>query len=84
MKHASMKRIVTLTALTLILCGCGIRQNLKPLAGTASPMKAETEGAAQTPEQLMTPDSQAKPKRSDEQLKRSEERREDKFDLPPA
>jgi hypothetical protein len=31
----------------------------------------------------MTPDQQARPKRSDELLRRSEERREDKFDLPP-
>ncbi len=84
MNPVSMRRIMTLTALGLILCGCGVRQKLTPLAGSASPMKAETESAAQTPEQLMTPDSQAKPKRSDEQLKRSEERREDKFDLPPA
>jgi hypothetical protein len=78
-----VKRIMTIAALTLILCGCGVRQRLTPLAGRNAPMQAETASAAQTPEQLMTPDSQAQPKRSDEQLKRSEERREDKFDLPP-
>jgi hypothetical protein len=36
-----------------------------------------------TVEELIEPSSQARPKRSDELLKRSEERREDKFDLPP-
>jgi hypothetical protein len=31
----------------------------------------------------MTPSVQARPQRSDELLKQSEERRDDRFDLPP-
>jgi hypothetical protein len=31
----------------------------------------------------MTPEVQARPRRSDELLKQSEERRDDRFDLPP-
>jgi hypothetical protein len=37
-----------------------------------------------TAEQLMTPDDQARPKRSDELLLKSEKRRDDTFDLPPS
>jgi hypothetical protein len=79
-----VKRIFVLAALTLVLAGCGVRQKLTAVAGSTLPVKAETASTVLTPDQMMTPDSQAKPKRSDEQLKRSEERREDKFDLPPA
>jgi hypothetical protein len=32
---------------------------------------------------LMTADTQSRPKRSDEQINKSEERQDDKFDLPP-
>jgi hypothetical protein len=44
------------------------------------------EGAVKTPtaDDLIKPTTQAKPQRSDEQLKRSEQRREDEFDLPPS
>jgi ABC-type glycerol-3-phosphate transport system substrate-binding protein len=79
-----MTRATIALAALLVLAACGGRVALKPQAGKAMPPKAETAAAAPTPDQLMTADSQARPKRSDEQLKRSEERREDKFDLPPS
>jgi ABC-type glycerol-3-phosphate transport system substrate-binding protein len=79
-----MTRAAIALAALLVLAACGGRVALKPAAGNTVPPKAETAAAAPTPEQLMTADSQARPKRSDEQLKRSEERREDKFDLPPS
>jgi hypothetical protein len=79
-----MIRKVALVALVcLALAGCGRRVNLTPKAGTAMPVKAEGAPVAATVDQLTTPSTQAKPKRSDEQLKSSEERRDDKFDLPP-
>jgi hypothetical protein len=78
-----MTRAALALAALMILAACGGRVDLKPAPGVALPMKAETAAVAPTPEQLMTADTQARPKRSDEQLKRSEERRDDKFDLPP-
>ncbi len=79
-----MKKLFALAVLALALCACGARTNLSPQAGNVMPVKPETASTVPTTEQLMEPDMQARPKRSDEQLKRSEERREDKFDLPPA
>jgi hypothetical protein len=78
-----MKKTFALFGLTLLLSACGARVIISPKQGTALPVKAETASTQATPEQLMTPDQQARPKRSDELLRRSEERREDKFDLPP-
>lgn len=77
-----MKPVFALLIL-LSLAGCGGRIKLAPKPGHVLPAKSETGAQAPTPEQMMTPDSQSRPKRSDEQLLRSEERREDKFDLPP-
>lgn len=68
----------------LVLTGCGSRVALTPRTGNALPPKPETASTALTPDQLLTPDIQSRPKRSDEQLKRSEERQNDKFDLPPS
>ena len=79
-----MKKLLIIAALSVSLAACGARVNLKPKEGSALPVKPETANTVPTPVQLMEPSQQARPKRSDEQLKRSEERREDKFDLPPA
>lgn len=62
---------------------CGLRANLMPEQGKALPVKPLTASAVPTPEQLITPDTQARPRRSDQELRRTEERREDPFDLPP-
>jgi hypothetical protein len=75
-------RAVALFAL-LLLAACGSKVALKPKEGNALPMKPQTASAVPTPDQLLTPDTHARPKRSDEQLKRSQERQDDKFDLPP-
>jgi hypothetical protein len=79
-----VRRILSIVVVTLALSACGSRTALKPKTGQSLPVKPATANAVPTPEQLMTPDTQAAPKRSDEQLKRSEQRREDKFDLPPS
>lgn len=82
MRH--MKTRLALGMVALALAGCGGRVPLAPKTGNALPPKPETASAVPTPEQLLIPDVQARPKRSDEQLKRSEERQDDKFDLPPS
>lgn len=68
----------------LALAGCGGRVPLTPVQGASLPPKPETAAAVPTPEQLLVPGVQTRPFRSDELLKRSEERRDDKFDLPPS
>ena len=68
----------------LALAGCGGRVPLTPIEGHALPPKPETAAAVPTPEQLLVPGVQTRPFRSDELLKRSEERRDDKFDRPPS
>lgn len=75
-----MKYLIVLSL--LLLAGCGSRQQLALPNGQLPPRPAAAT-TTPTPEQLMTPDTQARPARSDELLRRSEERRDDKFDLPP-
>ena len=70
--------------LALLLSGCGGRQVLKPVAGASLPPKPAFAKTVPTPEQLMTPDDQARPQRNDELLLKSEKRRDDKFDVPPS
>lgn len=77
-----MKRLVVISTM-LLLSACGGRQVLKPAAGNMMPPKPAAATAVPTPEQLMTPDGQARPLRSDELLLKSEKRRDDPFDLPP-
>lgn len=79
-----MIRPVALTlVLGLALSACGGRVQLKPAEGHQLPVKPEGAVAQPTVDEMINPSTQARPKRSDELLKRSEERREDKFDLPP-
>lgn len=78
-----MKRVLALSVL-LVLAACGGRQVLKPKDGAALPPKPATAKTAASAEQLMVPDDQARPKRSDELLLKSEKRRDDTFDLPPS
>jgi len=72
-----------LSAVPLLLAGCGARKQLTPPAG--QPMPVAPRGAATTPtsEQLLKPGVQTRPARSDELLEASEQRRSDEFDLPP-
>lgn len=74
----------TLLVLMLALTGCGRRAELAYPTGAAGP--ATPVGATQPPTaaQQVTPGAQAEPARSDELLRRSQERASDPFDLPPA
>ncbi|MGV1682189.1 hypothetical protein [Sphingopyxis sp. NJF-3] len=75
--------LLSAAALAATLGACGKREDLKPVVGQAPPVIPI--GATRPPrnEELTTPDAQAKPARSDELLKRSEQREPDDFDLPP-
>lgn len=65
------------------LAACGQRADLEPLAGETLPPAPVGASEPKTPEQLLTPTPQAAPERSVELRRRSEERQDDPFDLPP-
>lgn len=77
-----MRIALALTA-ALALIGCGQRAELKPLAGETLPPAPLGAAAPKTSAELLTPPTQAAPERSVELRRRSEEREDDPFDLPP-
>ena len=78
-----MRAAVALTVL-LLLSTCGQRSTLKPETGKALPIAPHGSDERKTADALLTPPPQAVPERSVELRKRSEEREDDPFDLPPA
>lgn len=76
-----MKR--SILVLALALAACGKAAPLVPAAGEALPVTPYGARAQPSVDNLLTPEAQSRPDRSDELLKRSEERRSDDFDLPP-
>ena len=74
---------ITFAATLILLAACGSKQDLKPNVGSSLPGKPYGAAEAPAPLELMTANDQARPQRSDEVLIRSQERQEDKFDLPP-
>ncbi len=77
-----MRRIAVLMPV-LLLAACGSRTDLMPKAGQALPPKPAAATVTPTAEQLMTPDTQARPIRNDDILQGPEVRGTDRFDLPP-
>jgi len=80
---AKRRILVTTLAAMALLGACGAKEDLKPAANQPAPTIPVGATRAPTTEELTTPDAQAMPARSDELLKRSEERQPDDFDLPP-
>ena len=68
----------------LLLSACGKQQDLKPVAGRALPQKAATSAHQASIDDLLTRPPQSQPERIDDLLRKSQERRGDRFDLPPA
>jgi hypothetical protein len=77
-----MRLFLLLPGLAL-LAACGNMEPLQPEAGQAMPPKPALAVRAPTTEELLTPPSNARPARQDDGLRRSEEREDDPFDLPP-
>ena len=67
----------------IILSACGNRGTLEPPEGKTLPPAIYGEAKSPSAEDLLIPSTQAQPERSDELLRRSEKRQDDKFDLPP-
>ena len=76
-----MRHIVLAAA--LLLCACGGRQALRPAEGQSLPVAPATAAKAPTADELLQPTPVARPERVNELLRRSEEREDDRFDLPP-
>ena len=74
-----------LAALTLLLAlaACGVRADLKPQPGKQLPVAPYGRAEQLTSTQLLELPPQAAPERSVELRKRSEERADDPFELPP-
>jgi hypothetical protein len=67
-----------------MLVACGAREPLMPQSGEMMPPKPALAPEAPTTEELLTPPPIARPERQDDSLRRSEEREDDPFDLPPS
>lgn len=70
-------------ALALLLAACGSREPLRPPAGESPPVAPAMAQRAPTVDEMLEPPPIARPERVDELLRRSEEREDDRFDLPP-
>ena len=80
---AGKKYILSLFSL-VALSACGLREPLAPPPGASAPPAPAMASRPLTPEEMLTPPPIARPERAGEPLRRSEARRGDRFDLPPA
>ncbi len=76
-------RRLPLLAVLLALGACGQKTGLSPAPGQKLPVAPYGRDAGKSPDALLAPPVQAIPERSVELRKRSEEREDDPFDLPP-
>ena len=77
-----MKR-VAVALIAAALAACGNRVDLRPAAGQSLPVAPAGRDDRPTADELLVRSPQAAPERSVELRKRSEEREDDPFDLPP-
>lgn len=78
-----MRRLFA-SVLVLALAACGQSAPLKPVAGKSLPVAPYGRETRPDAETLLKTTPQAAPERSVELRKRSEDRTEDPFDLPPS
>jgi hypothetical protein len=79
-----MRIALIATAALLALTACGSRESLRPAAGEALPPRPAMAATTPTVDELLTPPPTARPERSDELLRRSQDRPDDRFNLPPS
>jgi len=81
MNHAGFAVAVAAAA---ILAGCGVRAPLTPAPGASLPVAPIGRAIQPVADELLIPDPQAAAANRTVELRlRSEERRDDPFDLPP-
>jgi predicted small lipoprotein YifL len=82
-----MRKLLVATGLglapALALAACGARAPLEPAPGQALPPAPLAQNEPPTADELLGLPAQARPERVDELLTESEERQDDRFDLPP-
>ena len=79
-----MKTRTILAACALLaLAACGKRDALRPAEGHSLPPKPASAAMQPDVDTLLTPPVETRPGRSDDVLRRSEERPDDRFNLPP-
>jgi hypothetical protein len=78
-----MRRGLALILPLVLLAACGQKKDLRPAEGETLPTAAYGSDHQPSAEELLEVDPQAAPERSVELRKRSEEREDDPFDLPP-
>jgi predicted small lipoprotein YifL len=83
MAAAAMQRSLVLAITLAALAGCGSRDDLRPVSAEKTPQKPAMAARAPTTEELLTPPPIAQPQRQDDGLSRSQERKDDRFDMPP-
>jgi hypothetical protein len=71
-------------ATALLLAGCGAREELRPAPGQSLPVAPAASATAPSTEDMLAPSPIARPERVDEPILRSQERPDDRFDLPPS
>jgi len=72
-----------LTIGLLALGACGSQQDLRVAEGQHLPVKPAMASKTPTAVELLDPPPIARPERVNELLRQSEERKDDRFDLPP-
>ena len=78
-----ISRFLVVGATVALLAACGSRGPLVPPEGEVLPPATFGSTERPTAEELIEPGPQMRPDRSDELLRRSEKRQDDRFDLPP-
>lgn len=82
-RPARLRSVLLLSLTALAVSACGNRGELKPAAGQELPMAPYGREGKPTADELLEAVPQARPERNVELRKRSEERQDDPFDLPP-
>ena len=77
----AMRHVLFLSVLPL--AACGQVEPLLPAVGARAPVAPAQSARAPTTEEMLTPPTMARPVRQEDTLRRSEEREDDPFDLPP-
>jgi len=79
----TIRRFALTSIALLALAGCGSEQQLQLAPGQKPLVKPAMAAKSPAPTDLLEPEPITRPERVTEVLKRSQEREEDRFDLPP-
>jgi ABC-type uncharacterized transport system auxiliary subunit len=79
-----LARLSVAAALAAVLSGCGVKTDLKPAQAQVLPVAPYGRADQPSSRELLEATVQAAPERTVELRQRSEERKDDPFDLPPS